>query len=207
MYLNVLPAGHEEVIKKISAYPFTKNFYLAGGTALALQLGYRESVDFDFFNEQDFNPEELLNVLKNDFEVEDLTVAKGTLNCMTQGIKLQFLNYPYPLLEKFTDWYGINLSSVIDVACTKMITVSVRGSKKDYIDIYFLLQKYTLKELFEKMGKKYVNLDFNKAHILKSLTYFEEADEQPMPRMHVETDWDKVKKEISSKAVKYIQHL
>ncbi len=205
MYLNVLPVGHEEVIKKISTYPFIKNFYLAGGTSLVLQLGYRESVDFDFFSEQDFNPEELLNVLKNDFDVEDITVAKGTLNCVVKGIKLQFLNYPYLLLEKFSDWDGINLSSIIDVACTKMITVSVRGSKKDYIDVYYLLQTYSLEELFQKMDKKYKNLDFNKTHILKSLTYFGEADEQPMPRMHTETDWENVKKVISSKAVEYLK--
>ena len=74
MYLNILPIGHEEVIKKISTYPFIKNFYLAGGTALALQLGYRESVDFDFFSEKDFNPDELLKSLKLDFEVDDITI-------------------------------------------------------------------------------------------------------------------------------------
>jgi len=206
MYLNILPIGHEEVIKKISTYPFIKNFYLAGGTALALQLGYRESVDFDFFSEKDFNPDDLLKTLKLDFEVDDITVAKGTLNCIIEGIKLQFLNYPYSLLEEFTNWDGINLSSVMDVACTKMITVSVRGSKKDYIDIYFLLQKYSLDELFKNMDIKYKGLDFNKTHILKSLTYFGEADEQPMPRMHTEIDWDKVKKEISSKAVEYLKN-
>ena len=205
MYLNVLPIGHEEVIKKISTYLFIKNFYLAGGTALALQLGYRESIDFDFFSEKDFNPDELLKSLKLDFEVDDITMALGTLNCMIKEIKLQFLNYPYPLLEEFTNWDGINLSSVIDVACTKMITVSVRGSKKDYIDIYYLLQKYDLEELFKNMDKKYKGLDFNKTHILKSLTYFGEADEQPMPRMHIETDWNEVKKVISSKAIEYLK--
>ena len=207
MFLNVLPVGHEEVIKKISSYSFIKNFYLAGGTSLALQLGYRESVDFDFFSENLFDPNDILKTLGSDFKIEDLTMAKGTLNCSINGIKLQFLHYPYKIIEKFVIWDGINLSSVIDTACTKIITASVRGSKKDYIDIYFLLQKYSLEDIFKKMDIKYINLDFNKTHILKSLTYFKEADEQPMPRMHVDTDWNEVKKNISLKAIEYLKLL
>jgi hypothetical protein len=205
MYLNILPTGQEEVIKKLSNYPFIKDFYLSGGTALALQLGHRESVDFDFFGEKDFEPQELLNILQNDFDVEVDKIERGTLNCRIKNIKLQFLHYPYKLLEEFINWDGINLSSIVDIACTKMITVSVRGNKKDYIDIYFLLQKYDLGELFAKMELKYTGLDFNEAHIIKSLTYFNEADEQPMPRMHIETDWGNVKKVISSKAVEYLK--
>lgn len=205
MHLNVLPIGHEEVIKKLVSYSFIKQFYLSGGTALALQLGYRESVDFDFFSETDFDPEEILKVIQKDFDVEIDQITKGTLNCRVKNIKLQFLRYPYKLLENFVDWNGINIASVVDIACSKMITVSVRGSKKDYIDIYFLLQKYDLVELFEKMDKKYVGLDFNKTHILKSLTYFNEADEQPMPRMHEKVDWDDIKKQISSKAIEYLK--
>lgn len=206
MYLNILPNGYEEIIAKISKYPFIKNFYLTGGTALALQLGYRESVDFDFFSKIIFNPEDVLKELSSDFKVENLNIAKGTLNCTINGIKFQFLYYPYLLLEEFIDWDGINLSSVIDIACTKMITVSVRGSKKDYIDIYFLFQKYTIDYLFENMDKKYVGLDFNKIHIVKSLTSFTEADEDPMSKMHIETNWDNVKKEISKKAVDFLSN-
>lgn len=206
-YLNTLPIGHEKVIEKISKTAFIRDFYLGGGTALNLQLGYRESVDFDFFNKNDFDPENILATLKKDFVVQDLSVARGTLNCSVEGIKLQFLHYPYLLIEKFVNWNGINISSVIDVACTKMITVSTRGSKKDFVDIYFLLQKYSLKEIFKKMHKKYKNIDFNKVHILKSLSSFDEAEEQPMPKMHVNIDWKDVKKEISSKALDFLRNI
>jgi hypothetical protein len=87
-------------------------------------------------------------------------------------------------------------SSKLDIACTKLITISARGSKKDFIDIYFLLKEYPLSILFEKLALKYVNSGYNEAHILKSLVYFTDADAQPMPRMHQEVSWEKVKEEI-----------
>lgn len=207
MYLEVLPVGHEKVIKKLSSYPFISNFYLSGGTALALQIGHRESVDFDFFSQSDFDPEEILSILKRDFAIEDLAIAQGTLNCSINGIKLQFLCYPYNLLQNFIDWNRINLSSIIDIACTKMITVSSRGSKKDYIDIFFLLKQYTLEEVFEAMNKKYKNIDFNKVHILKSLTSFEEADSQPTPRMHETINWNIIKKTLLFKSTEFLKNV
>lgn len=207
MYLNILPQGYEEVINKILKYPFIKGFYLSGGTALALQLGHRESYDFDFFSRDEFNPEEILKSLKSDFDVDDLTIASGTLNCVLKGVKFQFLLYPYLLLEEFVEWNGISLSSTMDIACTKMITIGSRGSKKDFIDIFFLLQKYTLDEIFENMDRKYKGINFNKLHILKSLTSFVEADEQPMPKMHTDVNWETIKKEVSRKTLEYLKSI
>lgn len=205
METNILPVGYQKIIKKLLKLQFIRNFYLSGGTALALQLGHRESIDFDFFSKDEVNPEEILKQLKTAFILKDVSISKGTLNCVVDGVKFQFLYYPYSLLEKFVNWEGINLSSVIDVACTKLITVSARGSKKDFIDIYFILKKYSLGKLFEKMDMKYKGIDFNKVHILKSLTSFEEADKQPVPKMHIPADWESMKKKISSETIKFLK--
>jgi hypothetical protein len=123
--------------------------------------------------------------------------------------KDQFLEYPYPLLEEIIDWQGIKLSSIIDVACTKLQTISMRGSKKDFIDLYFLLAKFSLDTLFKKLAEKYQKTDYNLPHILKSLVYFEDADNQPMPRMHKQVEWEEVKRKIIevAKSVSFSQGL
>lgn len=128
--------------------------------------------------------------------LEGVEIAEGTLNLFLNNVKLQFLYYPYRLLEKQTKWNGILVSSVIDIACTKLITISMRGSRKDFIDIYFILKQITLQELFKKLEEKYHGINYNHAHILKSLIYFEDAEYQPMPRLHVQIKWEDVKKKI-----------
>jgi hypothetical protein len=130
-------------------------------------------------------------------------LEKGTLNTFLDGVKLQFLEYPYPTLKSFIKWQGIQISSIIDIACTKLQTVSARGSKKDFIDIYFLLKKYSLETLLAYTREKYSHSDYSETHILKSLVYFSDADDQPMPRMCIQVSWEQIKKELVS-AVKSI---
>ena len=85
---------------------------------------------------------------------------------------------------------------MLDIACTKLQTVGMRGSKKDFIDIYFLLEKYSLHELLLATKKKYATSNYSQTHILKSLVYFTDAEEQPMPRMHKDIAWEELKKKI-----------
>lgn len=87
-------------------------------------------------------------------------------------------------------------TAVIDIACTKLQTIGMRGSKKDFIDLYFLLQQYTLKDILGYTKKKYAESDYSETHILKSLVFFDDADAQPMPRMHKDVSWEQVKKTI-----------
>jgi hypothetical protein len=100
------------------------------------------------------------------------------------------------------EWNNMYLSSTIDIACTKLITISMRGSKKDFIDMYVILQKISLPDLLINLDKKYQNVAYNKPHILKSLVYFEDADAQPMPRMHIPLEWDTVKKFMNNEVRK-----
>ena len=131
------------------------------------------------------------------------SLEQGTLNTFLEGVKLQFLEYPYSLLEETLEWNGLKLSSIVDIACTKLITISARGSKKDFIDLYKILESYTLSNLFKKLDEKYEGVNYNHTHILKSLVYFNDADGQPMPRMHMEVEWDEVKRLITEKVKRF----
>lgn len=195
---NTLPLKTAQLVEKIHHFQpeFLKSFYLSGGTGLSLQIGHRESEDLDFFNSESFNTLQLEKEIATLGQLSNTELAAGTVNTYVDGVKLQFLEYKYPLIEPTGNWQGIQLSSILDIACTKLQTVSMRGSKKDFVDLFFLFDIYSLPELLEKAKTKYSTVDYNQAHILKSLVYFEDADSQPMPRMLKEVSWDTIKSKM-----------
>lgn len=197
-FIETLPAKTAQLVKQFqdSKPNFLSDFYLSGGTALALQIGHRESEDLDFFTQTEFKPVSFQPSLAAFGPLEQTEIAQGTLNTFINGVQLQLLKYPYQLLEDTLNFEGIQLSSVLDIACTKLLTVSSRGSKKDFIDLFFLFEKYSLNELIHSVEKKYQGIDYSIPHILKSLVYFETAETEPMPRMHKTVEWDQVKDEM-----------
>ncbi len=194
-YPETLPSKTAKLVEKIHQLQpeFLKSFYLSGGTGLSLQIGHRESEDLDFFCTEQFNPLQLEKEVAGLGQLNNTELATGTLNTYVDGVKLQFLEYHYPLLEPLGHWQEIQLSSVLDIACTKLQTVSMRGSKKDFVDLFFLFSIYHLPELLEKAKTKYSAVDYNQAHILKSLVYFEDAEAQPLPRMIKDVSWEEIK--------------
>jgi hypothetical protein len=204
LYLNTIPQATRSVLDKIKTIPDIQHFYLTGGTALSLQLGHRESEDLDFFTKTPFKPELLQQKLTQYGVLQNVQMDEGTLNLSIDTVKLQFLHYPYALLESCTVWNGISVSSVLDISCTKLITISMRGSKKDFIDLYFILQQFTLKKLFAKLDEKYTHIKYNYPHILKSLVYFDDAESQPVPKMHKEIVWQDVKTAIIQHVKEFI---
>jgi len=193
LHTNTLPPATSKTLDQIKNLNCLKKFYLTGGTTLSLLIGHRESEDLDFFNRNDFDPLQVQKEISEIGKLKNTSIEEGTLNTYFEGVKLQFLHYPYDLLDDFIKWNEINLSSISDIACTKLITISMRGSKKDFIDLFFILKQMTLEELFAKLEKKYTNTQYNSPHILKSLIYFNEADQQPMPRMKTKVSWQQVK--------------
>ena len=177
---------------------FLSSFYLSGGTALSIQLGHRESEDLDFFSQNPFKPELIEQQLLEYGSLSETELSHGTLNTYLNGMKLQFLYYPYRLIKPVVDWEGIHLSSVIDIACTKLQTVGMRGSRKDFIDIFFLLKEMTLETILTYTKEKYLESDYSETHILKSLVYFDDAEVQPMPRMHQDVSWEQIKQVITT---------
>jgi len=205
IYPQTLPPKTAQLFQVLSQTKpeFLSSFYLSGGTALSLQLGHRESEDLDFFTKAPFQPNQIERQLLPYGTLSETELAPGTLNTYLNGVKLQFLLYPYRLIEPLIPWEDVNLSSVIDIACTKLQTIGMRGSKKDFIDLYFLLQQFSLETFLEQIKKKYEESDYSETHILKSLIYFDDAETQPIPRLHQDVSWNKVKETLVS-AVKSI---
>lgn len=196
MHPETLSPETRRVLEKISRESWLSNFYLAGGTALALQLGHRISVDLDFFSQKDFS----LPLLKKDVafvgEYVLTNEEDGTLDGLIDDVKVTFLRYEYPLLYPLNSFEGVALADIRDIACMKLDAVSSRGSRKDFIDIFFLLERFSLDEMLDLFAKKYSHIQYNKLHLLKSLVYFSDAEDEPMPVMLRDVSWDDVKKRI-----------
>lgn len=205
MYGKTINKKTKLVLEKIKKSKFVKNFYLAGGTALAIQLGHRESIDLDFFSLQKFSvsdmEKEISSLGKFVLNKKDYRTLDGVLDT----VKISFFHYEYDLIFPLVDFDNIKIADERDIACMKLDAVSSRGSRKDFIDIYFLLEKYSLRELMLFFERKYKNIKYNKLHILKSLTYFEDAEEEPMPIMIKNTEWNEVKRKIIEEAKKIVE--
>ena len=180
-----------ELLKKASVLD---DFYLAGGTGLALQMKHRISIDLDFFTKKDVNIEPLKDKLN---ALGLLTVekeAKNTLDGTFNDTKIMFLKYSYPLLFPLQEFESIKTADIRDIGCMKISAISSRGSKKDFIDLFFICKNVlNLEELLELFKKKYKDINYNIAHIRKSLVYFEDAKKDPMPKMLIHVDWVAVK--------------
>lgn len=171
------------------------SFYLAGGTALALQLGHRESVDLDFFATNFPKGSLLLAEIRN-LGPEVVYQDEDTVDCFIDGVKVSFLLYKYPIIWPLVDFWGLKMADFRDIGAMKLSAVASRGSKKDFIDIYFLLQKLSLEELILAFRQKFEGVDYSFIHLKKSLIYFETAEEEPMPKMVKKVEWGKVKEEL-----------
>lgn len=130
------------VFEKIAKSGLASKFYLAGGTALAIQLGHRESIDLDFFSQENFSHAELKNKLPESGKFYLSGEEEGTLHGALDEVKSSFLKYSYDLMYPFLDFEGIKIADERDIAAMKIDAISSRGSKKDFIDLYFLLEKY-----------------------------------------------------------------
>ncbi|MDO8619667.1 MAG: nucleotidyl transferase AbiEii/AbiGii toxin family protein [Candidatus Daviesbacteria bacterium] len=156
------------------------NFYLAGGTALALQIGHRISVDFDLFSEKEIDKNLFPKVRKIFYgnKIELSVNNPDELTVFIDGLKITFLKYPFPLIFDLVDYEGIGLLNVKEIAATKAYTINRRGSFKDYADLFFIVSKKhaTLEEIIEISGKKYDN-EFNSRLFLEQLIYLEDIEE------------------------------
>ena len=159
-----------------------QNFYLAGGTALALQLGHRDSIDFDFFAARDIDTASLWQHIAEIFIGHNLLKTqdeKNTLSLIIDGeVRLSFFGYHYQLLEPTIPVSGLELASVLDIGCMKLSAITGRATQKDYVDLYFILKQTSLTALLDACSRKFPTLD--EALILKSLVYFDDIETEPI---------------------------
>jgi len=140
--------------------------------------------------------------------LEIITIGPDTLNSMLDSVKVSFFHYPYPLLVEPTRYRKIRIASIIDIAAMKLVAIAQRGSKKDFVDLYAITQNgFNLAALFDALGRKFSDTAYNKMHILKSLSYFADAEEETMPATRIPYEWEKIKKELRSLCARYVQSL
>ena len=173
LHLSTVESTTLELLKKLQQLPVLCNTRLVGGTALALQLGHRKSVDLDFFGQINVDSQDLKEALRTLGTLTILNDSKNIHIYVLNEVKIDIVNYTYPWLDDVVYKDGIRLASPRDIAAMKITAIEGRGT-----------QKYPDSSSFMAM---------------KSLAYFEDAEEEPMPYMFVDVSWDEIKKSILSR--------
>ena len=192
-----------ELLRKLMEAPLLRQARLVGGSALALQYGHRSSVDLDFFGNIEASTEELTQVLGQVGVVTLFGQSKMIKGFAIDGVRIDIVNYTYPWLEEAIIEDGLRLASPADIAAMKVYAIENRGSRKDFIDMYFLLKHYSLDEILSFYKQKYP--EHSEFVALRSLTYFEDAESFAMPKMLVDFDWEELKLSIIASVNKYVR--
>jgi hypothetical protein len=195
---DVITRAAEGVISDLHGKTVLGRFYLAGGTGLALHLGHRRSVDLDLFSAEAVDEEALIQKAQGLPGFSLLAKSEGTLHAQIRGMKVSFLSYAYPLLFPAPLFLDVCVADPRDIGCMKISAIAGRGSKRDFIDLYTVSKLYGLRRLLEWFKRKYALANYSNLHVLKSLTYFEEAEQDPMPQMLVPLTWQQVKQHFLS---------
>ncbi|MEK7084631.1 MAG: nucleotidyl transferase AbiEii/AbiGii toxin family protein [Patescibacteria group bacterium] len=206
MHQEALGQDTTDALALLARQAFIKRFYLAGGTGMALSLGHRLSYDLDFFCQNIFDADALLKKIKKvgSFILEEK--EEGTLHGMLDGARVTFLQYPYRLLYQRTVMNHIALADPRDIACMKLDAIATRGSKKDFVDVYFFAKQsgMTLGEMVRMFARKYKDIRYNEMHLYKSLVYFVNARRDPMPRMLTPCEWRDVEQWFETETKKLL---
>jgi len=196
-YVDCLPSATLETLRRLRGLVAANGFILAGGTGLALHIGHRISVDLDFFSVKPFSTSEVFEEIRAlGMEGRVIQEEKGTLTLLINETKVSFLGYSYGFIEKTTLVEGVPVAGVYDIASMKVIAISQRGAKRDFVDLYFIMQDAPFWKVAENLVKRYGADRINPVHIGKSLVFFAdaEADPDPLYTAKAQTDWKQVKK-------------
>lgn len=200
MHWDILDKKRVSLLKKIAQGVDVGEYYMAGGTALSLQLGLRKSVDFDFFVPHKFNPHSLYAQLK-DICPDDIIAVnvdnRGTCDVIMEGVQVSFFEYPYDTLYEYVrdqSMPELAMASIKDIAAMKALAIGSRGAIKVFFDLYQIYQRtdygtYMLvHDLYLKYGE-HTNLSY----VGMGLNYFEEAEQEILPETYVKYDWKEIK--------------
>ncbi|TAN57274.1 hypothetical protein EPN15_04825 [Patescibacteria group bacterium] len=208
MHLEVLGGERLKLFYELS-FLSKAGCYLAGGTALALQMGHRTSVDFDFYIKKHFQKNTLTDLFQDnlsDWPIKILRDFDDTFEVQAgKDIHLSCFYYRYPLLEKCINISGVNIAAIADIAAMKLVAISQRGKRRDFVDMYYLMKNFGLKKIIDWTSQKYPSFDIYSG--LRGLLYFEDADnDAEVMRIKVfdkGVKWPLVKKYIKSETQKF----
>jgi len=195
--LDILPKKTRKALDYLGNESWLTNdgWYLAGGTALALQAGHRQSVDLDFFiSQKTFAPVAVIGHFSEEVWQPDI-VKEATIYGTIYGAKVSFIAYPFfiPVKPKLK-YKSLELLDQDDLAVMKVIAISQRGRKRDFIDLFWYVKNVApLVSVIEKLPNQYPNIAHNFHHLIKSLTYFADAEADPMPTIFFDADWPTVR--------------
>ncbi len=198
-HAEVMTGPQRQALSQLAAAEPLQNMYLGGGTAVAVQLGHRTSVDLDWFTEQPLRDPAALagEIAQAAVPFATSSVARGTLHGLVAGVRISFFETRYPLLRPVLFWpeFGCRLASAEDLGAMKLLAVAQRGARKDFLDVYALgLSAVPLREMLSLFRQKYRVDDVSR--VLYGLSYFEDAEAEPMPQVLVDLDWNEVKATI-----------
>lgn len=196
---RVLGEDQRDLLRELCPFVTKMSFYLGGGTAAALHLGHRRSDDFDWFTaEEMLEPVQLASRIRE--MVADFSVTRtdqGTLHGSSNGVRCSFLEYRYPLLRPAVTLaeFGCAIASLEDLSCMKLSAIAQRGSRRDFVDLFAIcFAGIRLKDALAYYQRKYSVSDI--AHLLYGLSYFDDAEREPMPQMLSGTDWLEMREAI-----------
>ncbi len=193
-----LTARVRRALRAVAPFACHHGFYLAGGTAVALHLGHRRSIDLDWFRVEPLpDPLQLAHSLIDHLDsAAIIQVAEGTLALHVMGTRVSFFEYRYPLLRPLLFWadYHCWLASLEDLACMKLLAIAQRGTKRDFVDMYAISQIVPLSHAIELYKQKYGIQDIT--HLLRALTYFDDADRERMPALRQPMRWRQIKQAL-----------
>lgn len=182
-----------------------KSFYLVGGTALALLLNHRESIDLDFFSQEEFDSNLLQNI-NEDFEV--LSLHKNSIEAIVNDTKVMFFYFAFPRFKDLINVKGIRMADPVDIGLMKLLALQGRATKKDIIDLYFIDKEVIkLNELLDIFQSYYPKEKFNSYDSLKTLLDKDTLLQQPMPRMIEKIEWEECYNEVSKKIIEYFSEV
>lgn len=191
-----------ELLRRLMAEPSLLGLRLVGGTSLALQYGHRNSVDLDFFGTLDEDRSTIRDCLKSIGHVAVLKETDKIRIYNLDGVKIDFVDYScYPWIDDPLVEDGLCLASPKDIAAMKINAIEGRGTRKDFIDVFYLLQRFSLSEILGFYQQKYPEYSIFRA--LMSLTYFNDAEKQNMPKMFKHDTWEEMKSTILKEVENY----
>ena len=203
LFLDAIEPKTHDLLKRLQALPELAETRLVGGTALALQVGHRISVDLDIFGKWNYS-EDMLGKFSavGRAEKESGTPDGKMAFFYIDGVKVDCVAYEmYDWLEPPVEEDGIRLAGIKDIAAMKVNAITNRGTRKDFVDMARLLDNYSLDDIFAWYRKKYPAA--NPALAMRSMSYFVDAETMPMPKMLIPFDWEEAKDRIRAAVRKF----
>ena len=196
-----------DLLTSLQVKEYLKGYYLVGGTALSLMIGHRQSIDIDLFCDFEFDVTRMLENLSSDFSFSLFFSAKNTIKGSIDDVQVDILSHRYPLIQEPINTEGISMLSLPDIIAMKLNAITGSGQRvKDFIDIYYLLNRFSLEQMITYHKAKYKQ--YNEVNVLKSIIYFDDVDLGDWPKIIADPQlkWKDVKAKLEQTVRDFVRN-